>query len=326
MASWRLTNTAMVTKAMTSKAVAGEEIAERDAEDALVVQRVGIERQHDHGQHERQQAGQHLHLGVPPVGLALVPLDHDRALLASCGNPQRSSGCRPQGRLAPIRGSTVAVGATRVRMLAAPRTCGALRLSASRASDISQCRQKAARFQRGWPDRSRSGGSPAPTCCRAWGGTLGRHGDYRFIIVDDHPLFRGALSQALSAAFENAEVLEAGSLDELTERLATAGDIDLILLDLTMPGVHGVSGLLYLRAQHPEVPVVIVSASDDAGHHPPVPRLRRLGLHPQVAAGRAHPRRDPQDHRRRGVAAARRRPEQRADRREQRSWYRGCPR
>jgi DNA-binding NarL/FixJ family response regulator len=88
--------------------------------------------------------------------------------------------------------------------------------------------------------------------------------DYRFIIVDDHPLFRGALSQALRASFEDAEVMEAGSLDELTERLATAADTDLILLDLTMPGVHGVSGLIYLRAQHPEVPVVIVSASDDA--------------------------------------------------------------
>jgi DNA-binding NarL/FixJ family response regulator len=87
---------------------------------------------------------------------------------------------------------------------------------------------------------------------------------YRFIIVDDHPLFRGALGQALSASFANAEILEAGSLDELTERLEMAGETDLILLDLAMPGVHGVSGLLYLRAQHPEVPVVIVSASDDA--------------------------------------------------------------
>jgi DNA-binding NarL/FixJ family response regulator len=86
---------------------------------------------------------------------------------------------------------------------------------------------------------------------------------YRFIIVDDHPLFRGALGQALSAAFDNAEILEAGSLDELGDRLAMAGETDLILLDLSMPGVHGVSGLLYLRAQHPEVPVVIVSASDD---------------------------------------------------------------
>src|SRR5215469_12824852 len=87
--------------------------------------------------------------------------------------------------------------------------------------------------------------------------------DYRFIIVDDHPLFRGALSQALSASFDVAEILEAGSLDELTRQLETAGEIDLILLDLAMPGVHGISGLLYLRAQHPAVPVVIVSASDD---------------------------------------------------------------
>ncbi len=88
---------------------------------------------------------------------------------------------------------------------------------------------------------------------------------YCFIIVDDHPLFRGALSQALGNAFPGAQVLEAGSLDELTEQLAAAGETDLILLDLSMPGVHGLSGLLYLRAQHPEVPVAIVSASDDAG-------------------------------------------------------------
>jgi len=88
---------------------------------------------------------------------------------------------------------------------------------------------------------------------------------YRFIIVDDHPLFRGALGQALGYAFESAEVLEAGSLDDLTDLLASGRETDLILLDLTMPGVHGVSGLLYLRAEHPEVPVAIVSASDDAG-------------------------------------------------------------
>jgi DNA-binding NarL/FixJ family response regulator len=88
---------------------------------------------------------------------------------------------------------------------------------------------------------------------------------YRFIIVDDHPLFRGALSQALGDAFANAEVLEAGSLDELTDQLAAVSEVDLVLLDLAMPGVHGVSGLLYLRAQHPEIPVAVVSASDDRG-------------------------------------------------------------
>jgi len=86
---------------------------------------------------------------------------------------------------------------------------------------------------------------------------------YRIIIVDDHPLFRGALNQALTAALDRAEILEAGSLDELTDRLATAREVDLVLLDLTMPGVQGLSGLLFLRAQHPEIPVVIVSANED---------------------------------------------------------------
>lgn len=86
---------------------------------------------------------------------------------------------------------------------------------------------------------------------------------YRIIIVDDHPLFRGALNQALSASLESSEIVEAGSLDELTEKLSGGLDVDLILLDLTMPGVQGISGLVFLRGQHPEIPVMVVSANDD---------------------------------------------------------------
>jgi DNA-binding NarL/FixJ family response regulator len=86
----------------------------------------------------------------------------------------------------------------------------------------------------------------------------------RIVIVDDHPLFRGALGQALSRSIEAAEIVEAGSLDELIALIGNESSIDLILLDLAMPGVQGLSGLLYLRAEHPEIPVVIVSASDDA--------------------------------------------------------------
>src|SRR5262245_51452016 len=87
----------------------------------------------------------------------------------------------------------------------------------------------------------------------------------RIVIVDDHPLFRGALNQALSAAIDNVEILEAGSLDELSATLEQTKDVDLVLLDLAMPGVQGLSGLLYLRAQHPELPVMVVSASEDPG-------------------------------------------------------------
>ena len=87
----------------------------------------------------------------------------------------------------------------------------------------------------------------------------------RIVIVDDHPLFRGALNQALSVSIAGAKILEAGSIDELTAMLASGTDVDLVLLDLAMPGVQGLAGLVYLRAQHPELPVVIVSASEDAG-------------------------------------------------------------
>ncbi|MFZ5674004.1 MAG: response regulator [Pseudomonadota bacterium] len=86
---------------------------------------------------------------------------------------------------------------------------------------------------------------------------------YRVIIVDDHPLFRAALKQALSGAFKGIELDEAGTLDAVTARLDRDSDVDLVLLDLKMPGVQGLSGLMFLRAQYPAVPIAIVSASDE---------------------------------------------------------------
>jgi DNA-binding NarL/FixJ family response regulator len=86
---------------------------------------------------------------------------------------------------------------------------------------------------------------------------------YRLVIADDHPLFRGALREAVGGMFDRVEILEAGSFDEVSKLLEDSGDVDLIMLDLTMPGVRGFSGLMYLRAQYPSVPVVVVSANDD---------------------------------------------------------------
>ena len=87
----------------------------------------------------------------------------------------------------------------------------------------------------------------------------------RLVIADDHPLFRGALRQAVSGVLAQASIEEAGSFEDLTALLESDGDVDLILLDLSMPGISGFSGLIYLRAQYPAIPVVIVSASDDVG-------------------------------------------------------------
>ena len=84
---------------------------------------------------------------------------------------------------------------------------------------------------------------------------------YRLIIADDHPLFRGAMREAISGLLEKVDITEAGTFDDVVELLS--GDVDLVLLDLAMPGVRGFSGLMYMRAQYPSVPVIVVSANDD---------------------------------------------------------------
>jgi DNA-binding NarL/FixJ family response regulator len=86
---------------------------------------------------------------------------------------------------------------------------------------------------------------------------------YRFVIADDHPLFRGALKEAVGQLFSATKIFEAGGFDELQGLLEREADMDLVLLDLSMPGVRGFSGLLYLRAQFPGVPVVVVSANEE---------------------------------------------------------------
>ena len=86
---------------------------------------------------------------------------------------------------------------------------------------------------------------------------------YRLVIADDHPLFRGALREAVVGLLEAVDIAEAGTFDDVVALLDRGGDVDLVLLDLAMPGVRGFSGLMYIRAQYPSVPVIVVSANDD---------------------------------------------------------------
>jgi len=86
----------------------------------------------------------------------------------------------------------------------------------------------------------------------------------RIIIVDDHPLFRAALRQTLTGGDPSIVIEEAGDLAGVNKALEADRDCDLVLLDLNMPGVRGFSGLLLLRAQYPDVPVMIISAVEDA--------------------------------------------------------------
>jgi DNA-binding NarL/FixJ family response regulator len=88
---------------------------------------------------------------------------------------------------------------------------------------------------------------------------------YEILIADDHPLFRSALHQALSLGLgPDARLVEAESIADLEARLTEKSDWDLVLLDLNMPGAYGFSGLVLLRGQYPQVPVVMVSAQEEA--------------------------------------------------------------
>jgi DNA-binding NarL/FixJ family response regulator len=91
------------------------------------------------------------------------------------------------------------------------------------------------------------------------------------LIADDHPLFRAALRGAAADAVADLQVCEADSLDGVLAALEAETDIDLVLLDLHMPGNHGLAGLAAIRAQYPGVAVVVVSANDD-------PRVVRRAL------------------------------------------------
>jgi DNA-binding NarL/FixJ family response regulator len=92
---------------------------------------------------------------------------------------------------------------------------------------------------------------------------------HHVIIADDHPLFRDALKHTLAASLPGVGITEAGSVEKLLDALAANPNTDLVLLDLKMPGekgaasLSGLTGLMYLRSQHPQIPVVIVSASDN---------------------------------------------------------------
>ncbi|WP_017476905.1 MULTISPECIES: response regulator transcription factor [unclassified Pseudomonas] len=86
---------------------------------------------------------------------------------------------------------------------------------------------------------------------------------YKILIADDHPLFREAIHSVISDGFPGSEVMETGDLDSALALSQEHDDLDLILLDLNMPGMHGLNGLINLRNESPTIPVVIVSAEQD---------------------------------------------------------------
>ena len=83
------------------------------------------------------------------------------------------------------------------------------------------------------------------------------------LVADDHPLFREALKLAVSRAAPGAVILEAGQLGDAARIARDAGPLDLILLDLRMPGAEGFSGVAVMHAERPDTPILVVSSADE---------------------------------------------------------------
>lgn len=88
------------------------------------------------------------------------------------------------------------------------------------------------------------------------------------LVADDHPAFRAALVLAVRGAAPDAAVVEAGTLAEAVAAARAAPGLVLVLLDLGLPGAEGVSGVAALRAECPDVPILVVSAADPGAAGP----------------------------------------------------------
>lgn len=83
------------------------------------------------------------------------------------------------------------------------------------------------------------------------------------IIADDHPLFRDALASAIGGLDYDVSLELAEDFDQAMKLLEAGAPLDILLLDLNMPGSKGLSGLSHSRALYPAIPVIVVSAIDD---------------------------------------------------------------
>ncbi|AMJ58198.1 MULTISPECIES: response regulator transcription factor [Stenotrophomonas] len=84
------------------------------------------------------------------------------------------------------------------------------------------------------------------------------------LIADDHPLFREALKGAVQRVIPGVQLLEANSVEALYALAEQHPDADLVLMDLNMPGAQGFNALVHLRSLHPQLPIVVVSAREEA--------------------------------------------------------------
>ena len=86
----------------------------------------------------------------------------------------------------------------------------------------------------------------------------------KLLIVDDHPVLRDGLVALLQQASPDTTVLQARNASEGLALADGCADLDVILLDLEMPGMKGFEALSEFGRKRPDVPVIVLSSSEDA--------------------------------------------------------------
>lgn len=108
----------------------------------------------------------------------------------------------------------------------------------------------------------------------------------RIILADDHVMIREGLRPFVERIATDTEVLEAGTYADVLE-LMKRGPVDLIILDLKMPGMNGYQGLINLRQSFPQTRCVMLSAMADREHVLEAIRLGADGFIPKHLSGAA---------------------------------------
>jgi DNA-binding NarL/FixJ family response regulator len=92
--------------------------------------------------------------------------------------------------------------------------------------------------------------------------TIPKEGAVKILLADDHPLFREGVKPMLQKLDRKVELVEAFDYPSAFEAMRRAGEVDLALIDLFMPGMSGIEGVARFRAAFPDIPLVVLSASD----------------------------------------------------------------
>lgn len=106
----------------------------------------------------------------------------------------------------------------------------------------------------------------------------------RIVLADDHALVRGGLVLLIKLMGEPIEILEANDLEQATGYLSEGPPVDLLLLDLLMPGMNGVEGVRRICQTWPDVPVVVVSVREDTEAIREALRAGAMGYIPKTSS------------------------------------------